>query len=179
MTLKELMRIGEDHAKEMMVGTTHQYLTQFTLVKPNDRYDICATPWGDGSEKRDMVFGVCLQAIKEGAVAYSFCTEAWFASSSFKGPQDKQPPPVGPPPSERPDRKEGIVLIASDGTEHLFECWEIVRGPDGICAELDKKESPKGFESWITDALDRALTLVRLDKDGKIKDRLKDFLNFP
>lgn len=171
------MQIGEEHAREMMVGSKDQYLTQFTLMKPNDHYDICATPWGEPKEKRDMVFGVAMQAIKSGAIAFSFCTEAWFASSSFKGPQKQQPPPVGPAPSERPDRREGIVLIASDGKERLFNCWEIIRDKEGTCIELRLQEEAKGFESWIIDALDRAILLNQLDKDGKFREKLKDFLS--
>lgn len=176
MTLTDLMHFGAEHAKQSLVGSKDQYLTCFTLVKPNDHYDICATPWKDDKEKREAVLAVCLQALKEGVVAYSWVTECWFATSSFKGPESQQPPPVGPMPRDREDRKEGIVVIASDGKEKLFDSYEIIRDKKGTCIKLEQQEKVEGFESWITDALDRALALNALDKDGKLREKFKDFL---
>ena len=172
---EELLKLGIEHVRAVLIGSRDQFLTQFTLVKANGHVDICATPWRDDKEKREMVFGVCLQGIKENMVAYSFATEAWFATSKFKGSQEQQPPPLGPMPRDRPDKKEGIVIIAGDGKGHKFNCWEIVRDSGGACKELELKEDPSGFESWITDALDRVLTLNALDKDGSFRDKLKGF----
>lgn len=162
MKLIELMQLGADHAKTMMVGSKSQFLTQFTLVKPNGHFDVIATPWDDAKEKKRMVLMVCLQALKEAAVSYSFCTEAWFANTTKADLT---------PPSERPDRKEGIVIIASDAKEHIFEAYDIVRDQEGTCIELKLLAKPDGFESWITDAIDRALLL----KDGSIRAKMKDF----
>lgn len=178
MTLKELTNMGAEHAKAMVLGSSDQFMTQFTLVKPNGHIDIIATPWADAKEKREAVLAVCVQALTEAAVAYSFCTEAWFATSRFEGPSKQQPPPLGPRPELRPDRKEGIVLIVSDGKERLFNTWEIIRGQDGKCIELKAPEEQfKGFESWITDALDKALMLnTVMDKDDPLREKLKELL---
>lgn len=175
MTLKELMKIAADHAKQMLVGTKDEYMTQFTLVKPNDHFDICATPWRNDKEKRELVLAVCMQALREDAVAYSWCTEAWFATSSFEG--EKAPPPIGLAPRDRPDRKEGIVTIASNGKERLFCCYEIIRSKEGNCSELREMEKAAGFQSWITDALDRVILLNSvMDKNDPLRKKLKSFL---
>jgi hypothetical protein len=175
LTPEELLELDIEHVRQVLIGSKDQFLTTFTLVKRNGHIDICATPWENDKDKREMVFSVCLQALKEDVVAYSWASEAWFASSSFTGSKEQQAPPVGPRPMDRPDRREGIVIITGNGKEHKFKCLEILRDESGACKELELQEEAKGFKSWITDSLDRVILLNTLDKGGKFREKIKGY----
>jgi hypothetical protein len=56
---------------------------------------------------------------KRNASVYVFMSEAWLAV-----PKPGEDPREGPPPSERPDRIEALVLSASDG-DILFTYWTV------------------------------------------------------
>lgn len=172
--LDDLTKTGFEQARSCLLGTDTELLTTFALVKRNGGIDIIGTPWPSDKEKRAMVLGVCIEALKNDAIAYCFTTEMWFATAKLEG--QYAPPPVGPPPRERPDRREGIMVLVSDGKERKFNTWEIIR-EGGRCAQLvQNAKEALGFESWIADALDRVINLNNADPTGKFREKFKEFL---
>lgn len=178
----KLANLAHDHAKIFLIGKKGQVfgeaentelLTFFHLIKRNGGWDVIATPWRDDKEKREMILNVCLHIVKEDVVAFSFVSEVWTAQAKHES--GDVPPPVGKKPRDRPDRKEAVVCLMGDAQETRFKSWEIVRDEARICTEL--KEVPEGlsFQSWIADALQRAIRINEHD-GGKLRDRIKDFL---
>ena len=63
------------------------------------------------SPTKDIAAGMAgAEMRKRGVSRYVFMSEAWLAV-----PKPGEDPREGPPPSERPDRIEALVLSASDG----------------------------------------------------------------
>lgn len=173
--LELLTQTGYASARDWLVGTKDELPATFTLLKPEGGLDVLVCPWPDDKAKREMIFKVCVTALKEGALGYSFVSEMWFAQAKLEGPD--APPPIGLMPRDRPDRREAVIVLAGNGTERKFSAWEIIRDTDGACTSLSERmQDAIGFESWIADALDRAVRLNRLDTDGTLRAKLKEFL---
>lgn len=83
---------------------------------------LMATP-----ETKDAAAGMLRKALREaGATLYVLMMEAWFANVT-----NKDDPFGGPPPSERPDRIECLVLHASDAQGDTMETYRTVRNKRG------------------------------------------------
>ena len=100
------------------------------------------------------MLGICFQILSSDprAYAFSFLSECWTAE--YKDGD-------GIPRTEArlaPHRKECVICIASDGTEHRFMTWEMVRDNFGKVVALAEKH-PLNFHSWIIDQLDKAIRL--------------------
>jgi hypothetical protein len=144
-------------ACDIMVGTDKELMPMFVIVRggENQQVDVIGCPFKDDTEKRTMVINVALEIVEKGADAWSFLTESWFASR-------KPGEPLGPRPAKDPNRKEGVICLASDGKDTQLYTWETKRDSAGKCAELVKYsagEGPQKFESWISVALNKAKKL--------------------
>lgn len=144
-------------ACEIMVGTDKELMAMFVVVRggENKKIDVIGCPFKDDNEKRTMVINVAMEIVEHGADAWSFLSESWFAHR-------EQGKPLEPRPSEDPNRKEGVLCLASDGKETLLHTWETKRDSAGKCAELvrySEGEGPQKFESWISVALNKAKKL--------------------
>jgi hypothetical protein len=155
--LQDMADVAYKFACDIMVGTDKELMPMFVIVRggENPQTEIIGCPFQDDAEKRTMVVNVALEIVEKGADAWSFLTESWFAHR-------KQGEPMGPRPAEDPNRKEGVICLASDGKDTQLHTWETKRHPDGRCAELVKYsagEGPQKFESWISVALNKAKKL--------------------
>jgi hypothetical protein len=154
MDLEEMIRLAEEQARRVLVGTKEQLIPQWLLASL-DRTMIVATPWG-GDDEKHLVIGVMRAMMREEQVhAYSLLVEAWFAHE--KVPEGTSPDSFkyrGLPPSQRPDRKESVVAMATNRYgKHLHRHWEIVRGKKGKCVDLKRMDGPEDQISGIFDNL--------------------------
>jgi hypothetical protein len=172
---KRLTKLAREQAERVMIGTKEELLSTFLLVKRDGGCDIIGCPWQNDEQKREMVLGVCLEALKVDAVAFSFSTECWFATVKNEG--DQLPPPLGPRPSDRPDRKESVLALVGDESETKLSTWDIIRDEAGRCIELRKAVyEVEGFSSWITRALQRAVLLNNKFPGAERRENIVNFL---
>jgi len=166
MTLEQLCELGYDLASKVLITTKEQLLSSFALAKRDGSVDVIHCPWRDDREKRESVLtvGHTLIGMKEEVTAYSMLSEVWM-SRYQRGETSRGKP------KDDPKRREGVIVLASDGKDHLFRSWEIGRDASGRCVSLTYTDSPAGFESWMSEALDRALAMHRLK--CKIVDEYK------
>jgi hypothetical protein len=150
MTLEEMVGLAEDHARRILVGTKEELLPQWLIVGADDKIEIWATPWSSASEKR-LVVEAMRSTLRQGhAKAYSLLVEAWYSVlPASEAPTEY----TGPPPSERPDRQEAVVVTAANREgEVVYRQWEIVRSSKGggKCIDLRRLDGP---EDRMTSAL--------------------------
>lgn len=181
---EKLTELALDSARTTLIGTKGQQfgdpedsklLTIFHLIKRDGSHDIIGTPWRNDKEKREAVLAICLQAIETDAIAFSFMSEVWTAVGTKE--EYEQNRRIGPPPRERPDRKEAVVCLMGDAKEIQFKSWTIQRDENRICTALveNTMEGAK-ISSWIADALQRA---VQLNEAGKGMDWRKKIQEWP
>lgn len=172
--LERLTKLAREQAERILLGRKDELLTTFVLVKRDGAVDIVGCPWTNDKEKREMVLGVCMTAIKENVVAFSFLSEAWFATVHTES--GELPPPFSPRPADRPDRKEAVIAVVGDGKALELNSWEIIRDADGRCAKLGENQYSKtGFSSWIGDALNRAILVNLADPTGEWRDKVRNW----
>lgn len=157
-TLNKMIDWAYDYASQLMISTKNELLTQFVLMK-EDGFDMVVCPWSNDEEKEKSILLVGLKIIEseETIKAYSMISEVWMLTcQAGKIPEER--------PSQSAHRTEAIVAVASDAEDHLMHCWKIGRDTQGRCVSLAKDTKPvDGFESWMVDALDRALLLSHWD----------------
>lgn len=54
---------------------------------------------------------------------------------------------------------KSVICIASDGTQHKFRSWAIGRDQEGKIVSMAAFAQPLEFESWMIDAIDKALRM--------------------
>lgn len=145
MDLDEMMRLAEEQARRVLLGTKDELCPTWLLVKPG-HIEILGTPWSGDEGKHLAVEGMRTVMRRRNIEAYSLLVEAWFAT---------EPAPIreytGPRPSERPDRREAVVIMAANKRgEHRHCHFEIIRDKQGRCKELRRLGGP---EDQITSAL--------------------------
>lgn len=178
----KLEQLAHDHASMVLIGKKGQafgepesteMLTFFHLIKRDGSWDVVATPWANDKEKRELILNVCLHILKEDVVAYSFVSEVWTAKGTKEETEQKRR--IGLPPRLRPDRQEAVVCLMGDAKEQHFKSWEIVRDENLICTALKPVPDGLSFQSWIADALQKAI-LVNEHDSGRLREKLKEFL---
>jgi hypothetical protein len=127
-TLQALVDMAGAQARKIMVGTKEELMPCF-LLQTETEVHILGTPWADSSQKAALIEEVRRWAKKIGAVRYSFLCEAWQAKVVDENDER--------PASERPDREEIVMAVASDGKETVRAQWAIKR-QDGVCVGLEK-----------------------------------------
>jgi hypothetical protein len=154
--LEDMADLAYKFACTIMVGTDKELMPMFLIVRDGkNQTEVIGCPFKDDEEKRTMVVNVALEIAQNGADAWSFLSEGWVAHR-------KPDEPLGPRPSEDPNRQEGVMCIASDGKDTQLHTWETKRDPAGKCIELVKcsgDEGPQKFTSWIAVALNKAKKL--------------------
>ena len=79
------------------------------------------------SQTKDIAAGMIGAEMRQrNASVYVFMSEAWLAV-----PKPGKNPREGPPPSERPDRIEALVLSASDGDGDTLVTYQTGRNAHG------------------------------------------------
>jgi hypothetical protein len=154
-TLEDMADLAYKFACDIMVGTDKELMPMFLIVRggENPQTEVIACPFKDDLEKRTMVVNIALEIVEKGADAWSFVSETWFAYR-------KQGEPLGPRAKDDPNRREGVICLASDGKNTQMHTWETKRHPDGKCAELVKyDEGSRTIYDWISEALNKAKRL--------------------
>jgi hypothetical protein len=139
-TLADLVRMAREQAERILIGTTDELMPLWHIVPDGDApHVIVGTPF-EGGPSKDMVAYAVSQLMKEHhAVKYAFMSEAWMATVN-KDDWDEN----GPPPSERPDRIEIVMVLAQGYDEPTIQrTWKILRGEDGkTCIGLEEMPDP-------------------------------------
>jgi hypothetical protein len=152
--LEEMADVAYKFACQILVGGPKDLMPMFVIKRggKENKMDVIGTPWADDNEKRTMVINIAMEIADQGCDAWSFLSESWFAHRT-KGE------PLGPRPSEDPKRKEGVICLVGDGQNTLLHSWETKRDEKGNCTALEKYDEGDSFESWISQALNRAKKL--------------------
>jgi hypothetical protein len=155
MTLDDMVRLAEDQARRVLIGTKEALMPQWLLASL-DRTTIYATPWGGNDEKHRVIAAMGRLMRAEQVHAYSLLVEAWFAVEKL-GPGEKAPSLAdyeGPPVRERPDRREAVIITAENRYgEHRNRHLEIIRDKKGRCAKLNSFVGPEDRITGIFDGL--------------------------
>jgi hypothetical protein len=148
-----LMDLAQQQATTVMVGLNQDLLGAFVIVKPDGSGQIIGAPWRNPHEKIIFINILREKILKTRAVAFSFVGEAWTATNPPDNPLDMTPA------SQRPadQRKEVVLIFASDGHKKLIQWFDIVRNEKGQCIELKAGErQPAGKDilySWLVELL--------------------------
>ena len=152
MTLEDMLNLAEQQAQRVLLGTKEELMPSWLLVTGKGAVEIYATPWSNTREKHLVT--LCMKDImrEKHCTAYSLLVEAWMATVA--GEEAKEPYD-GPPPSERPDRQECVVIMAVDHAgKHVHKHLMIKRDAEGRCAELRRLDGPEDkITSMIFDNL--------------------------
>jgi hypothetical protein len=142
LTVARMLELAHGQAQNIIVGNKEQIMPVFMILTGDDKIVFVGTPW-DGDDQKDMAVVMLRELMREHkAVAYSFLTEAWVA------PQPKGwkiSDPRGPAPVDRPDRKEVVLAMATNGTNTQYKSWDIVRDAKGNCIGLVEEKKITTF----------------------------------
>jgi hypothetical protein len=154
MTLDEMVKLAEDQARRILIGTREELTPMWLLSRPGE-VRVVATPWGDNDQKHLTVLAMRAMMREEQVHAYSFLVEAWSVHERTpKGTTSENFEYSGPPPSERPDRSEAVMITAEDRYGgHRNRSFEIIRDKKGRCAELKRLDHPEDTITGIFDGL--------------------------
>ena len=152
MTLDEMMKLAEGQARRVLIGSKEELVPSWLVVEAGGEVAIYLTPWRNDVEKLLTVEAMRLTMRACNAQAYSFLIEAWTAR--IQGEEAKAPY-TGPPPSQRADRQECVMMMAVNRAgEQRHVHLEIVRDKKGECAELKRTDGPEGsalFDNLLED----------------------------
>jgi hypothetical protein len=154
MTLDDMAQLAEEHARRILIGTRDELVPQWLLSSPGE-VRIVATPWADNHEKH-LVVRVMRAMMQEAHVhAYSLLVEAWFVHERIpEGKTEENFEYRGPPPSERLDRLEAVMITAEDRSGgHRNRSFQIIRDNEGRCVELKRLDSSEDQITGIFDGL--------------------------
>lgn len=147
-TLEKMIGLALQQAERVLIGTKEELVPSWLLVTGEGKVEIFATPWRNTQEKHLTVAAMREVMSNRQCTAYSLLTEAWYSRlpASEAGKEY-----TGPPPSERPDRQEAVVVTAANHWgQTVFRQWEIVRDQKGRTRELRRLDGP---EDLMTSAL--------------------------
>jgi hypothetical protein len=163
--LTDLVDLAYKHASQQIIPTTKELLACFLLLKKDNQFDVIGCPWKDDQDKRKTILAIGMKVIKdpEPVIAYSMLSECW--TSHY----NKDEPKRADRPEHDPKRREAIVCLASNGKERIGRGWVINRDSQGRCVSLTSQPEGLGFESWMLDAIDKAME-VRAIKDKMMED---------
>jgi hypothetical protein len=115
-----------------------------------DEQLVVGCPWCNEEEKLLTLQAVKKTAHEINATMIAFLCEMWMT----KHDGNIDPTSVGPP-SQSPDRIEGVIAMATDGTETKVNFWRIIRSrPDGPIIALAPEKDTKGiFAGRMIDGL--------------------------
>jgi hypothetical protein len=151
-TLDEMLTLAETQARTVMIGTQEELTPVWLMLGWDGNVEIVATPWFNDEQKHLVIEAMRLLMREKQVSAYSFLTEAWMARISGKeaGKEYK-----GPPPSQRADRQEAVVVMAANRAgEHRYRNYETVRDKRGRCTELRRLGGAEDrISSYIFDNL--------------------------
>ncbi len=99
--------------------------TWFAQTHEDDNYTVFATPWGNDIEKMAYTAAIKEHYAKIKAVRYALLSETWVITREKEDNYD------GEAPSEAPDRKETLTVMAEDHVSRILMRREIIRPSKG------------------------------------------------
>lgn len=150
LTIEKMLELAHGQAQNLIVGNKEQIMPVFLILTGHDEIMIVGTPWQDDDQKDMAVALLRRMMASHQAKAYSFLTEAWVARQP-KG--WKIGDPQGSAPKNRPDRKEVVLAMASNGSSTKYKSWDIIRDQDGNCIELKPEKDITEFAFGRFDGL--------------------------
>jgi hypothetical protein len=148
-----LMDMAQTQANTVMIGLHQDLLSAFVIVKPDGGLAIIGAPWSSREEKIIALAMIQEEMRKLKAVAFSFVGEAWTATNPPDNPNDMTPASLRPPDQ----RKEVVMIFASDKHTKLIQWLDTVRNDQGQCIELKAgKREPATkdiYSGWVMDLL--------------------------
>jgi len=135
--LKTFLDRTEKSVRQILSQKTKMLASVFIAETPTNIL-IIATPWANEEQKQQYLPVLRQVFKKEGVTAYAMVSEAWVA-----------PQIVGDSraPSDRDDRSEAIVILATDGIDCIGRQFEIIRDDEGFIS-LGQRD-PKADDSDI------------------------------
>lgn len=129
LTIERMLELAYGQAQNIIVGNKEQLMPIFMVLTGDDEIIFVGTPW-DGDEQKDMAIHLLKDLMKRhNATAYSFLTEAWVSAQ-------RRDDPDRTPPSQRADRREVVMAMATNGSDTKYRSWLIIRDMDGNCVDL-------------------------------------------
>jgi hypothetical protein len=146
-----LMLALESMAREQILTNQDSLPPTWILINAKGESQIEMTPWNDDLEKAIAEVFIKIKMLKQQTKSYAFATEAWMAMA---------PPGWDPESSEplrasnHPDKKECVVMFATDGQEKRWLFWEIERDDRGKALRLEpNRQDGWTAEGWMGNLL--------------------------
>lgn len=134
-----------------------EILPMFMFIDDEDHMTMALAPWGSENEKRLILAGLRATMLAKRVQRYAFMCEVWIAKID-KDIADYD----GPPPSERADREEKLmVLVSNPQARPLMKSYSIER-PTGGKPRLAEEKEPGGMDMFSG-------RLVELLKTGSVQ----------
>ena len=117
------------------------------MVYPDESLEAIATPFRDDHERMAIAAIMREHLRLKKAVAYSFVFEGWQATL------DRSEPLGETKIRDRPDKREVVIAIATDGLNQKMRLWGIVRDRRGRCKALLLEDEGAPTVGWATNLL--------------------------
>jgi hypothetical protein len=150
--LDTLLKMMGDHAHRVLLEIGDAELKPVYHIIGDESLVIgCA--WRDETEKLLMLKFIKGKARELNATMMGFVCEMWM--SKYEGPNMPSNLDRVVPPSQDPNRLEGVIASVTDGTETKVKCWQIIRSrPGGNILALAEQKSTEGmFSGRMIDGL--------------------------
>jgi hypothetical protein len=142
--LQDLVNVAGKHARLVLVEfKMGQLVPSWLILRGDGQVEIFGTPWKNDSEKEHTANMIRKKLKETQAQAYSLVTEAWTAKWE-KGTAKQVRP------SDRADRQEVVIALATDGKETVYRRWLMRRDAKGKLLDLEVDDVPMiGAVSWM------------------------------
>lgn len=138
-TLKEMFDVAKDISRKVFEKDGYHSPLFLLSIPSRGGLGLCPMSWQDNDEKRAMLAELKSVFRKEGGDAYVGIVESWLAvCKPEEWEKDKTPP------SERPDRKECLMIFGEDSSgARMLGQFPITRNKDNkpILGEFDSWDS--------------------------------------
>lgn len=131
--LDQLLELGEQHARRVLIGGKEELVPMFHLVYPDGASMVIGAPWHNDAEK-DATVNAIRAAMQIGdVIRYGFVCEAWTLHLAPGEAMDIRP-------SESPNRVEMVCVSACDLKQQKLVGYEIKRDKRGYCTDLVRQQ---------------------------------------
>jgi hypothetical protein len=154
MTIDQLMKNAETHARAILIGGKDELTPIAHLVRTDGKDFVLATPWRDAHEK-NLTFATLAALMRDDQVTrYMLLHEGWMRTAEpgeFTPEQEAQIAsgdfmPRVDPIREHPKRIEVVIAIGVEKSGKTIRMWETKRNKRGVCVEL--VEIDTAAEQW-------------------------------
>jgi hypothetical protein len=154
MDLITLLDAAEEHAHEVLLKQRKQ-LPPTWILSDGKEIALAVTPWEDRMQRTLAKLYMAHLLKEQKTRAYCFISEVWIARESFESVKSGKPIVE---PRLRPDRKEMVLALATDGRTARGRSWAIVRNYEERITGLKPEESMKAsigdrFGGWMISLL--------------------------